>query len=103
MKVYVNRNTQKVNDLYHHYFIEENENQFTEHYERQNEDGTWTCIGDYMVGPELFSKENAIEVKPSECTPSVIFREKGLVVRIPSGDDHEDGGTSISEFVKGDK
>lgn len=100
MKVYVNRNEQKVNGLYHHYFIEEPETQFTEHCERQNDDGSFMCIGDYMVGPELFSKENAIEIRPSECTPSVIFRNKGLVVRIPAGDDHENGGIVLSEFVR---
>ena len=98
MKVYVNKTEKKGNDdLYHHYFVEDKLG-FTEHLERFD-GGFWHKTGDYMVGPSLFSKENAVLVKPSECSVSCMFENAGMVVSIPSGDDHADGGIRISKFV----
>ena len=101
MNVYVRNGEEKGEDhLYHNYVIETKPDQFLEHREkRDTPDGSWRKCGDYYTGPGLFYKENAIKVKPSECVPSIGFEEKGMVVTIPSGNDHEEGGISYSQFV----
>lgn len=101
MNVYVRKNEKKADDgLYHCYVTEDSSNRFLEHYEkRDTPDGSWRKCGDYYVGPDLFSKESAIKVMPHECVPSIAFETANMVIGIPSGNDHEEGGISVSRFV----
>lgn len=103
IKVYVRKTDRKASDgLYHHYYVEEKTG-CIEHFERFNPDGYWQTLGDYMVGPSLFNKDEAIPVKPSECSVSCMFENAGMVISIPSGDDHAEDGISISRFVVDEK
>ena len=96
MKFYVGKTDRKASDgLYHHYYVEVMTG-FIEHFERFNPVGVWQKLGDYMVGPSLFNKDEAILVKPSECSLSCTFEEDGSVFMFEVDDDHaeDDIGTS---------
>lgn len=82
MNVYVRKGEQKAEDgLYHNYVIETKSDQFLEHREkRDTPDNSWRKCGDYYVGPGLFTKEDAIKVAPSECTPSIGFEEVNTII-----------------------
>lgn len=103
MNVYVLKKDQKSSkdNLYHHYYTEEDrfKGGLTEHFERENPDGTFTVVGDYMVGEALFPRALTKEVKPHECSLGVAFRDHNMVARVPSGNDHVEGGVEYVEFV----
>lgn len=102
MNVYVLKTEQKGEDgLYHHYFTEEDRflNAITEHLERQSGDGTYTCVGDYMLGEALFHRALTKEVEPKECSVGVAFRDHNMVTKVPAGNDHIEGGLEYVEFV----
>ena len=105
VRVFVSKHENKGSDnKYHHYYICETDTDFEknyciEHSERQNSDGTWTRVGDYMLGPQLWDKDNCIEVKPSDCVPSITFYEHNMVVTLPSHSDHSETGFENSTAV----
>ena len=104
LKVYVGKYQtpdMRVDQKYHSYYVVEEGYQprtAMDHMEKYIPDptgkgkGSYSRLGDYMVGPGFFDPDYCKEVQPCECSPCILFEEYGLVRSFPTHSDHAEGG-----------